>query len=81
MIQWTSIQKYREQYPDDSCAYDAVGYGEVLITCNKTGVTYRSSLQETDDDFLDRLSRSLSENRNLFYEEWMSVEYKQDMVY
>ena len=81
MIQWSSIQQYRKQYPDDSCAYDAVGYGEVLIECRETGEMYRSPSQETDEEFLDRLSRCRAANRNLFYEEWEKMLYNPNLKY
>lgn len=81
MIQWSSIQQYRKQYPDDSCAYDAVGYGEVLIKCSETGQIYKSPLQETDEVFLDRLSRCRTANRNLFYEEWQVTQYNPNLIY
>lgn len=81
MISYESIKQYREAFPDDSCAYDAVGYGEVIITSGNTGKAFRSDLTETDEVFLDRIKRSIEQAKNLFYDEWSPLVYKEGCIY
>lgn len=81
MISYNSIKQYRNAFPDDSCAYDAAGYGEVIITNGKTGESFRSDLAETDEKFLDRIKRSAEQSKNLFYDEWNRVAFKEGCIY
>lgn len=81
MISYESIKQYRKVFPNDSCAYDAVGYGEVIITNGNTGESFRSNSAETDEVFLDRIKRSVEQNQNLFYDEWSPMVYNEGCIY
>lgn len=81
MISYESIKQYRKSFPKDSCAYDAAGYGEVLVTNGDTGASFRSELNETDELFIDRIKRSIEQGKNLFYEEWNPLVCKEGCLY
>ncbi len=66
MVSIDSIKKYRKVFNTDSCAYNEPGYGEVIITDDEHHVSYIGTWKETDEEFLDRIERSLKAGRNLF---------------
>ena len=81
MISWESIKKYRKVFNTDSCGYNEPGYGEVLVIDDTTEKGYISTWEETDEEFLDRIERSLKAGRNLFYEEWQELIYEEGWIY
>lgn len=80
MISYTSILEYRKLYPNDICVYNEPGNG-ILISNRTTGASFISPDGESDETFLDRISRSKEENKNLFYDEWEKFEYEEGMIY
>lgn len=64
---YDTILKYREQYPEDGCAYLEPSNFVFVDNGEKVLLNPRD---ETDEIFLDRLERSKRAGRNLFYEEW-----------
>lgn len=80
MISYSCILKYRELYPNDYCAYSEPS-DNVLVSNKKTGNSFISSHEETDEIFLDRIERSKKTGENLFYKEWTRFEYKKDLIY
>lgn len=80
MINYSSVLKYREKFPDDYCAF-AEPSDNVIISNDTLNISVISPANETDDVFLDRLSRSNEAGENLFYKEWEKFEYKEGMKY
>lgn len=80
MLSSKSIFEYRKQFPMDSCFFNEPGSG-VLIESKSKQKAFISPADETDEMFLDRLTRSKKVGRNLFYEEWETFEYNSDYVY
>lgn len=70
------LKAYNKQYPKDNCAIDE-GVGDIMIeSCN--GSLYIPPENETKESFFDRLKRSKAIGENLFYKEWLSIEYPDD---
>ncbi len=69
MLTSKCVWAYREQFGNHNCAFAEPG-NQIMIFNKETGISYLSPTGETDVVFFDRLARSQSEGRNLFYEEW-----------
>lgn len=80
MISASCIFKYRKQYPNDYCSVFEPS-SKIMISENGSGQTYISPTAEDDETFLDRLERSKSIGKNLFYEEWDKFEVDNSVVY
>lgn len=80
MISASCIFKYRKQYPGDYCSIFEPS-SKVMICENGNGQAYLSPEAENDETFLDRLERSKSISKNLFYEEWDKFEIDNSVVY
>lgn len=65
---YDTILKYRQQYPEDQCAW--MEPSNFVFVDNGKRVLL-SPREETDEIFLDRLERSKACGRNLFFEEWI----------
>lgn len=81
MVSIDSIKKYRKVFNTDSCGYNEPGYGEVIVTDDEHHVSYIGTRKETDEEFLDRIERSLKAGRNLFYEEYQKLVYEEGWIY
>lgn len=79
MISYSCILKYREAYPDDYCAYGEPS--DNVLICNNADISVVSPPDETDEAFMDRLSRSKKSGENLFYKEWERFEYEEGKKY
>ncbi|MBQ8687964.1 MAG: hypothetical protein IJ512_05395 [Ruminococcus sp.] len=79
MLSEKCINAYRAQYPEDDCGYDE-STGDIMIE-STDGKLFCPSADETDESFLERLSRSSAAGRNLFYKEWRSFEYQPECEY
>ena len=80
MISYSCILKYRDAYPNDYCAYVEPS-DNVLVCDNNNAISVVSPPDETDEAFMDRLSRSKKAGENLFYKEWKTFEYEKGMIY
>lgn len=66
MISESCIDAYRRVYPNDSIAYEEPGEFVFIDFGDKA---YNQPLDETDETFMERLSRC-TPDRNVFTEEW-----------
>ena len=79
-ISRNAIIAYRERFPNDYCCYEEPS-GFIFITPEGSDISYLQPYEETEDQFLDRLNRSVAAGRNLFPEEWPELVYKDDCYY
>lgn len=79
MLSEKCITAYRAQYPDDDCGYEE-STGNIMIE-SADGKLFCPSASETDENFIERLKRSSTTGKNLFYEEWMTFEYQPECDY
>ena len=80
MINYSCIKKYREQYPNDICAFSEPGPG-VMITSKVNRKSFISPADETEESFLERLKRSIEDNHNYFYDDWAVILRTANEVY
>ncbi len=71
---------YADQYPDDGLILEE-STGGVLITRSDKDGSYIQPIDETNESFVDRIERSKTLGRNLFYSEWEHFEYDDDADY
>ena len=70
------LKAYNKQYPKDECVIDE-GIGDIMIE-SYDDCLYTPPENETKETFFDRLKRSKEIGENLFYKEWVSIEYPYD---
>ena len=80
MLDYRCLDAYREQYPEDTSFYGEPG-GDLIIVSAGTKESYVHPKDETEEKFFDRLKRSRTSGRNLFYEEWARHVYEEDCLY
>lgn len=68
MISEKSIDQYSKQFPDDYCGH--MEPSDTVIIEDADGNCYEQPKNETDESFIDRLLRSKTAGKNLFYTEW-----------
>lgn len=79
MITTASLNAYRLEYPEDSCAF-AEPSSLVFIT-NSKNESYISPFNETDETFIRRLKRSIHDGINYFYHEWEKYQSENSILY
>ena len=80
MLTEKSLFEYRKQYPEDKCYFVEPGC-QLLIENKVENLFVISPINETDEKFFDRLSRSRKIGYNLFYEEFEPYEFDEKFVY
>lgn len=70
------LKAYNKQYPKDDCGIDE-GVGDIMIESHN-GSLYVPPESETKESFFERLDRSKEVGENLFYKEWLPIEYPYD---
>lgn len=70
------LKAYNKQYPKDECVIDE-GIGDIMIE-SYNDCLYIPPENETKESFFDRLKRNKEIGENLFYKEWVSIEYPYD---
>ena len=65
----TDFMAYEGAFPDSKICIDAPS-GDVLAIDYTTGESHVMPEEETQETFHDRLQRSMSCGRTLFFEEW-----------
>lgn len=79
MLSEKSIIEYKKRFPKDLCFFMEPD-NHIAVSKSKNSPVYISSLQETDETFLDRLNRSIEKGKNLFYEEWEVYNSSNDVL-
>lgn len=80
MLSSKSVLAYREQFGNRSCMF-AEPSSRIMITDERSGASFISPANETDESFSDRLERSKTAGVNLFYEEWEPLKLEDGVLY
>lgn len=75
------VDEHEDIFGKSGCGYEMCLGDRIVVTDYAANKRYVAPDRETPARFIDRIQRSIQAGRNLFFEEWESVEIDTNLLY